>query len=120
MVKKIRCVFFFFSSRRRHTRCGRDWSSDVCSSDLVKPLLRTVTFPQAAVVLALAQGSVRLIEVAPDVPAETIRVAELPSDAASAVRKASITDRTASGRIQGSEGQKVYMRQYSRLVDRAV
>src|SRR6266498_4589941 len=30
-----RCVFFFFSSRRRHTRCGRDWSSDVCSSDLV-------------------------------------------------------------------------------------
>src|SRR5690554_8179495 len=27
-------AFFFFSSRRRHTRCGRDWSSDVCSSDL--------------------------------------------------------------------------------------
>src|SRR5215813_10986711 len=27
-------VLFFFSSRRRHTRCGRDWSSDVCSSDL--------------------------------------------------------------------------------------
>src|SRR5256884_3051825 len=27
--------FFFFSSRRRHTRCSRDWSSDVCSSDLV-------------------------------------------------------------------------------------
>src|SRR5207245_4181962 len=26
--------FFFFSSRRRHTRCYRDWSSDVCSSDL--------------------------------------------------------------------------------------
>src|SRR2546429_1972603 len=27
---------FFFSSRRRHTRCSRDWSSDVCSSDLSK------------------------------------------------------------------------------------
>src|SRR5205814_6752788 len=27
--------FFFFSSRRRHTRCLSDWSSDVCSSDLV-------------------------------------------------------------------------------------
>src|SRR6266536_4506307 len=26
--------FFFFSSRRRHTRSTRDWSSDVCSSDL--------------------------------------------------------------------------------------
>src|SRR5439155_10935784 len=28
------CVCFFFSSRRRHTRWPRDWSSDVCSSDL--------------------------------------------------------------------------------------
>src|SRR2546421_6791283 len=28
------CLFFFFSSRRRHTRSDRDWSSDVCSSDL--------------------------------------------------------------------------------------
>src|SRR5690606_40547040 len=28
------CCFFFFSSRRRHTRFSRDWSSDVCSSDL--------------------------------------------------------------------------------------
>src|SRR2546429_5398549 len=27
-------LYFFFSSRRRHTRCSRDWSSDVCSSDL--------------------------------------------------------------------------------------
>src|SRR5436305_14209730 len=31
------CCDFFFSSRRRHTRCGRDWSSDVCSSDLSAP-----------------------------------------------------------------------------------
>src|SRR6266852_6582280 len=30
--------YFFFSSRRRHTRCYRDWSSDVCSSDLVGQL----------------------------------------------------------------------------------
>src|SRR5690606_39500946 len=32
------CIFFFFfSSRRRHTRFSRDWSSDVCSSDLSTP-----------------------------------------------------------------------------------
>src|SRR5256884_2087385 len=31
-------VFFFFSSRRRHTRCSRDWSSDVCSSDLARTM----------------------------------------------------------------------------------
>src|SRR5690606_41011734 len=29
-------LYFFFSSRRRHTRFSRDWSSDVCSSDLVE------------------------------------------------------------------------------------
>src|ERR1035438_5256379 len=34
----FRCyvVFFFFKSRRRHTRCLSDWSSDVCSSDLLQ------------------------------------------------------------------------------------
>src|SRR2546430_7556849 len=36
------CTFFFFSSRRRHTRFDCDWSSDVCSSDLVSGQL-TVT-----------------------------------------------------------------------------
>src|SRR2546430_13633297 len=32
-----RVIFFFFSSRRRHTRFDCDWSSDVCSSDLARP-----------------------------------------------------------------------------------
>src|SRR5689334_23706289 len=32
----IGCFFFFFSSRRRHTRWNCDWSSDVCSSDLLQ------------------------------------------------------------------------------------
>src|SRR5439155_3041348 len=32
---RIRKYVFFFSSRRRHTRWPRDWSSDVCSSDLI-------------------------------------------------------------------------------------
>src|SRR5438445_8470172 len=31
--------FFFFSSRRRHTRYWRDWSSDVCYSDLKLPII---------------------------------------------------------------------------------
>src|SRR3989442_2763928 len=35
VVAMAAAVGFFFSSRRRHTRCGRDWSSDVCSSDLL-------------------------------------------------------------------------------------
>src|SRR5258707_12037505 len=40
-------LFFFFSSRRRHTRYWRDWSSDVCSSDLKNIGLITVSTSQA-------------------------------------------------------------------------
>src|SRR5690606_41006506 len=37
--------YFFFSSRRRHTRFSRDWSSDVCSSDLLY-IIGPVSGPQ--------------------------------------------------------------------------
>src|SRR3712207_6913823 len=36
--KELKGFIFFFSSRRRHTRYWRDWSSDVCSSDLTNSL----------------------------------------------------------------------------------
>src|SRR5688572_30922706 len=36
-------VFFFFSSRRRHTRFDCDWSSDVCSSDLIATVRATAS-----------------------------------------------------------------------------
>src|SRR5258707_11469430 len=39
------CIFFF-SSRRRHTRYWRDWSSDVCSSDLIPVTLLCIVLPQ--------------------------------------------------------------------------
>src|SRR5690554_7513457 len=42
MIRQLFVFFFFFSSRRRHTRCGRDWSSDVCSSDLADNFGNTV------------------------------------------------------------------------------
>jgi hypothetical protein len=86
----------------------------------VKPLLRAVTFPHVALVLALAQGSVRLIEVAPDVEPGPVDVPDLPGDVASYVGKSSIRDRAPSRRLQGSEGQKVRMRQYARGVDQAL
>src|SRR3712207_7069104 len=47
-------LFFFFSSRRRHTRYWRDWSSDVCSSDLqlsVGDALRTIRFAEVVVIV---------------------------------------------------------------------
>jgi hypothetical protein len=86
----------------------------------LKPLLRALTFPHTAFVLALSQGSVRLLEIAPELEPGTVAVPDLPSDVASAVGKSSIRDRAPSGRIQGSEGQKTRMRQYARQVDQAL
>src|SRR5690348_17592954 len=61
----IMCMFFFFSSRRRHTRWTGDWSSDVCSSDLVDWVLaraenlpfRDDSFGSASISLALRNVS---------------------------------------------------------------
>src|SRR3989449_2222692 len=47
-------MFFFFSSRRRHTRCSRDWSSDVCSSDLGTPALAVAFSALWSMVLAVS------------------------------------------------------------------
>jgi Bacterial archaeo-eukaryotic release factor family 11 len=95
-------------------------SVEVADRFFIKPLLRAVTFPQAAFVLALAAGSVRLVEVLPDGPPFTVDVPGLPKDAASAAGKSSIADRSPSRRLQGSEGQKVLLRQYARKVDQAL
>lgn len=86
----------------------------------VKPLLRAVTFPQTAFVLALAEGSVRLLEVTPDLPTFEVAVPDLPRDAAAAARKSSITDRSPARRLQGTEGRKTLVRSYARAVDRAL
>jgi release factor family 11 len=86
----------------------------------LKPLLRAVTFPHTAFVLALSQNSVRLLEIAPELDPGEIQIPDLPSDVASAVGKSSIRDRAPSGRVQGSEGQKTRMRQYARQIDQAL
>lgn len=86
----------------------------------VKPLLRSITFAQTAFVLVLSQGSVRLLEVVPELRPAAVTVPGMPSDVASAVGKSSIADRAPVRRLQGSEGQKVRMRQYARQVDQAL
>src|SRR5690606_40994900 len=47
---------YLFSSRRRHTRFSRDWSSDVCSSDLVQHVVDHLLARQAHDVVALRLG----------------------------------------------------------------
>ena len=86
----------------------------------LKPLLRALTFPHTAFVLALAEGAVRLIEVLPSGPPVEVKVPGLPKDAASAAGKSSLGDRSPSGRIVGSEGHKVRLTQYARKVDAAL
>src|SRR5258707_8648301 len=49
--------FFFFSSRRRHTRYWRDWSSDVCSSDLLGRVVEVHPDDAAEVGLAAGQAA---------------------------------------------------------------
>ena len=86
----------------------------------LKPLLRAVSMPQHAFVLALAENEVRVIELLGDQPAQEIRVPGLPKDAASVAGTANVNSRSYSGRQGGGEGQKHHLRQYCRQIDAAL
>lgn len=86
----------------------------------LKPLLRAITFPHSAFILALSENAVRLVEMHAGLPAKTVKVDGLPKDAASAAGKSTLNDRSATGRIHGSEGQNVRFQQYARKVDAAL
>jgi hypothetical protein len=120
---KARSLAIFLTPTTDWTfRLANNLSSMVEVSDRfhLKPLLRAVTFPHTAFVLALSQNGVRLLEVAPDLEPAEIQVPDLPKDVASAVGKSSIRDRSPSRRIQGSTGQKTRMGQYARQIDQAL
>ncbi|MCA3644580.1 MAG: hypothetical protein IOC63_22550, partial [Methylobacterium sp.] len=93
---------------------------EVSDRFLLKPLLRAIAFPQHAFVLALSENAVRLVEVFADAPPSQVRIPDLPKSAADAAGRASVNDRSASGRIHGSEGQKTLLRQFARQVDAAL
>src|SRR5690625_8009162 len=54
-------MYFFFSSRRRHTRWPRDWSSDVCSSDLSRAAERCFLLSTASAARDLAEDAATLL-----------------------------------------------------------
>lgn len=95
-------------------------SETVADRYFLKPLLRAVTFPQTAFILALSEGAVRLVEISAEGPAETIEVADMPKNASDHAGKSSLSDRAPRGRLQGTEGRKVLVRQYSRAVDQSL
>ena len=86
----------------------------------LKPLLRAVTFPHSAFVLALSENAVRLMQMHADLPPTLIKVPGMPKDAASSAGKSTLNDRTYTGRIHGTEGQNVRFQQYARQIDAAL
>lgn len=120
---QARSLALFLTPTRSTTyRLPHNLTSMVEVSDRfhLKPLLRAQTFPHTAFVLALSQGNVRLLEIAPELEPAKVAVPDLPRDVASAVGKSSIRDRAPSRKIQGSEGQKTRIRQYARQIDQAL
>src|SRR2546430_3208576 len=75
----VDCGFrFFFSSRRRHTRFDCDWSSDVCSSDLGKPMLQWVyerACAAGALEVLIATDDERIVSAAHSFGAEAVLTA---------------------------------------------
>src|SRR5256885_7664713 len=72
--------FFFFSSRRRHTRLQGDWSSDVCSSDLKRIALTSLHVITKIDRMKTRQGDSLFLKV--DVGGETVRVFGRPEELA--------------------------------------
>src|SRR5439155_15607199 len=86
----------FFSSRRRHTRWPRDWSSDVCSSDL-KGL-------QLAQQLAAINGHGGVVK--RSIPKLNLHVVEIPAAAAAAITKELSSD-PAIARVEANRQRKI-------------
>jgi hypothetical protein len=86
----------------------------------LKPLIRAVTFPQNAWVLAIGMGAVRLIEVTADLPPHDVRVPGLPRDMADALGRRSHSERTGEGRSGEQTSEHALLSRYARAVDHAL
>lgn len=86
----------------------------------IQPLLRAITFPHNAFILVLGENGVALHQLDASGEPLPLRVPDLPKSAADFAGKSTLNDRSHSGRIHGSEGQNVRLRQYVRAVDQAL
>jgi len=85
----------------------------------IKPLVPLLAAGDNCFILALSQGGIKFIEVTPGI-AESIKVPGLPKSMSDALRRQLPRDRAPARRIQGSEGMKVLIGQYCRIIDRAI
>jgi len=86
----------------------------------LKPLIRTVTFPHTAFVLALSENAVRLVEVFADLPAQEVKIRDLPDKGADGVKRAANDRRSRRESDRAGEGEKHLLRKYARQVDAAL
>ncbi|MBI1385888.1 MAG: hypothetical protein GC150_13365 [Rhizobiales bacterium] len=86
----------------------------------LKPLLRSVTFPHEAFVLALSENKVRLVEAFAELPAREVKLKAMPKSASDAAGVASVNSTSLGGFFSGRADQAVLLRQYTRKVDAAV
>jgi Bacterial archaeo-eukaryotic release factor family 11 len=86
----------------------------------LKPLIRAITFPHAAFVLALSENAARLVEVFTDLPPQEVAVRDLPESAAEAADPEAGERRSSRRRMPGAEGKKTLLRKYARRVDAAL
>lgn len=107
----------------RTYRLANNLSTQLEISDrfYVKPLLRALTFPHTAYILALSENETRLVEFFADAPPEIVHLATMPKDAMEAIGRSSATALTGSlTRESGSRGPKMRLAQYARKVDEAL
>ena len=86
----------------------------------LKPLLRAVTFPNNAYVLAIGAGAVRLIEVSADLPPDEARVPGLPKDFNHALGKRSHTENRKDMASGEGASESALLNRYARVVDQAL
>jgi hypothetical protein len=86
----------------------------------LKPLIRAITFPHEAFVLALSEGAVRLVEAFADLPAQQIEIRDLPESGADEVKRQANDKRSRRTSDRGKEGEKELLRKYARQVDAAL
>ena len=86
----------------------------------IKPLLRSVTFPHHAYVLAIGIGAVRLIEVSADLPPHAVSVPGLPRDASHALGRRSHLERGGDMRSGEVTSENALLSRFARAVDQAL
>jgi hypothetical protein len=87
----------------------------------LKPLIRSVTFPHNAYVLAISEGAVRLIEVAADLPPHEVKVPGLPRDAAQVLsRSRGAPNRAGTGDRGAAASENASLTRYARTIDQAL